>query len=34
VRCKGTVVRAEPASNNGQLSVAAVINEYEFLAES
>ena len=34
VRCKGTVVRADQASNNGQLSVAAVINEYEFLAES
>lgn len=34
VRCKGTVVRAEGGSNNGQLSVAAVINEYEFLAES
>jgi hypothetical protein len=34
VRCKGTVVRAEQASNNGQMSVAAVINEYEFLAES
>ena len=34
VRCKGTVVRAEQPSNNGQLSVAAVINEYEFLAES
>ncbi len=34
VRCKGTVVRADPANNNGQLSVAAVINEYEFLAES
>jgi hypothetical protein len=34
VRCKGTVVRAEKPSNNGQMSVAAVINEYEFLAES
>jgi hypothetical protein len=34
VRCKGTVVRAEPGNNNGQLSVAAVINEYEFLAEN
>ncbi|HEU5335315.1 MAG TPA: PilZ domain-containing protein [Terriglobales bacterium] len=34
VRCKGTVVRAEQANNNGQMSVAAVINEYEFLAES
>ena len=34
VRCKGKVVRADKADDKGQLSVAAVIDEYEFLADN
>jgi PilZ domain len=34
VRCKGHVLRVESAPNNGKLAVAAVIEEYEFLADS
>jgi len=34
VRCKGRVVRVEAGSSAGKLAVAAVIDEYEFLAES
>lgn len=34
VRCKGKVVRIEPPSEGGKLGIAAVIDEYEFLAES
>ena len=33
VRCKGKVVRTEAGNGTGQLSVAAVIDEYEFLNE-
>ena len=33
VRCKGKVVRADQADEKGQLSVAAVIDEYEFLPQ-
>jgi hypothetical protein len=34
VRCKGRVVRVDDNSNNGKMAVAAVIDEYEFLAQS
>ena len=34
VRCKGRVVRVEGGGPNGKLAVAAVIDEYEFLAET
>jgi hypothetical protein len=34
VRCKGRVVRVEGGSAADKMSVAAVIDEYEFLAES
>ncbi len=34
VRCKGRVVRVESGAANGKLAVAAVIDEYEFLAEA
>jgi len=34
VRCKGRVVRVEAGGSGGKLAVAAVIDEYEFLAES
>ncbi len=34
VRCKGRVVRAEKSLPTGRMSVAAVINEYEFLPET
>ena len=33
VRCKGRVVRVEGGSPPGKMAVAAVIDEYEFLAE-
>jgi hypothetical protein len=33
VQCKGRVVRVENARADGKLAVAAVIEEYEFLAE-
>src|ERR1700721_3374008 len=34
VRCKGHVVRVEPGNSAGKLPVAAVIDEYEFLADA
>jgi predicted lipoprotein len=34
VRCKGKVVRADTNPVEGKVPVAAVIDEYEFLAES
>jgi PilZ domain len=34
VRCKGRVVRVEGGSPSSKMAVAAVIDEYEFLAES
>jgi len=34
VRCKGHVVRVEGGSPAGKMAVAAVIEEYEFLAEA
>jgi PilZ domain-containing protein len=34
VRCKGRVVRVESGGSNGKLAVAAVIDEYEFLADT
>src|ERR1700688_668396 len=34
VQCKGRVVRIEDSSGTGQIDVAAVIEEYEFLPES
>jgi PilZ domain len=34
VRCKGHVVRVEDGDATGQLAVAAIIDEYEFLADS
>ncbi|HVR26230.1 MAG TPA: PilZ domain-containing protein [Candidatus Polarisedimenticolia bacterium] len=34
VQCKGRVVRIDGAANNGKLTVAAVIEEYEFIPES
>jgi hypothetical protein len=33
VRCTGRVLRVEGGSSNGKMAVAAVIDEYEFLAE-
>ena len=33
VRCKGKVVRVENGAPNGKIAVAAVIDEYEFLAQ-
>jgi PilZ domain len=34
VQCKGRVVRIDGAADNGKLTVAAVIEEYEFIPES
>ena len=34
VQCKGRVVRVEGSSENDKMTVAAVIEEYEFLSES
>ena len=34
VRCKGRVLRVEGGSSAGKMAVAAIIDEYEFLAES
>lgn len=34
VRCKGRVVRVEGGNPTGKMAVSAVIDEYEFLAES
>jgi hypothetical protein len=34
VRCKGRVVRVEGGNPASKLAVAAVIDEYEFLADS
>jgi hypothetical protein len=34
VQCKGRVVRVENSQSNGQMAVAAVIEEYEFLPET
>ncbi len=34
VQCKGHVVRVEDASADGRVTVAAVIEEYEFLPEA
>jgi len=34
VRCKGRVMRVEGGDPGGKLAVAAVIDEYEFLADS
>ena len=34
VQCKGRVVRVEDATNTGKISVAAAIEEYEFLPEA
>lgn len=34
VRCKGRVLRVEGGTPNGKVAVAAVIDEYEFLADS
>jgi PilZ domain len=34
VRCKGHVVRVDSGTTIGKLAVAAVIDEYEFLADS
>ena len=34
VRCKGKVVRADNGTTDSKVPVAAVIDEYEFLAES
>ena len=34
VQCKGRVVRVENATNAGKVTVAAVIEEYEFLPEA
>jgi hypothetical protein len=34
VQCKGRVVRVENGSKDGKISVAAVIEEYEFLPEN
>ena len=33
VRCKGKVVRVDQGATDGKVAVAAVIDEYEFLAE-
>lgn len=34
VQCKGRVVRVEDGTDDGRLAVAAVIEEYEFLADN
>jgi len=34
VRCKGRVVRVESGGSNSKMAVAAVIDEYEFLADA
>ncbi len=34
VRCKGRVVRVESGGTNSKMAVAAVIDEYEFLADT
>ncbi|MGA2948654.1 MAG: PilZ domain-containing protein [Candidatus Sulfotelmatobacter sp.] len=34
VQCKGRVVRVESSADEGKMTVAAVIEEYEFLTES
>lgn len=34
VQCKGRVVRVEDARSDGKMTVAAVIEEYEFLPEA
>ena len=34
VRCQGRVVRVEGGGNKGKMAVAAVIDEYEFLADA
>ena len=34
VRCQGHVLRVEGGPTNGKMAVAAVIDEYEFLADS
>ena len=34
VRCRGRVLRVEGGPVNGKMAVAAVIDEYEFLADS
>ena len=34
VRCKGRVLRVEGGSAKGKMAVAAVIDEYEFLADT
>jgi hypothetical protein len=34
VQCKGRVVRVEDGSSDGKLTVAAVIEDYEFLPEA
>lgn len=34
VRCRGRVVRVEGGGSNGKMAVAAVIDEYEFLADA
>jgi PilZ domain len=34
VHCKGRVLRVEGGPTNGKMAVAAVIDEYEFLADS
>ncbi len=33
VHCRGRVVRVDPAGPNGKVSIAAIIERYEFLAE-
>lgn len=34
VHCKGRVVRVDPAGPGGKIGIAAIIDRYEFLAES
>jgi hypothetical protein len=34
VRCKGRVMRVESGGPNSKMAVAAVIDEYEFLADT
>ena len=34
VRCRGRVLRVEGGTTNGKMAVAAVIDEYEFLADT
>src|SRR5271155_624116 len=34
VQCKGRVVRVDGSDNGGQMAVAAIIEEYEFLPEN